>query len=222
MLRNTQGSSRSFFAYPQLFLFSVVLFIGIVQADPAVENRAKTADIYDKTTISASPPLNLFNSFQTAEIVRLVGPILKGIISLFYQLAYVSLSKTPLEQTLLSDILNVSQKNNTRDGICGTLMYHDQLFFQVLEGERTRIKNCYVRILNDQRHSGISLQWEGETETRAFTSWPMGYAGPDEIGLHCGRQLASLVDLHSGKDANQNRNNVALQLARVMFRRMGA
>ncbi len=137
---------------------------------------------------------------------------------MIYQIAYVSLSKTLFEEALLSDILTVSKRNNTRDGISGVLMYHNQLFFQILEGERNRVKNCYARILRDPRHSSISLMWEGEAVTRAFTSWAMGYAGPDEIGLHSGHRLASLADLSSAKDATTSSKNLALQMALQMFR----
>lgn len=135
-----------------------------------------------------------------------------------YQIAYLSMSKTQLDEVLLSDILTVSIRNNTRDGISGVLMYHDQLFFQVLEGERTLVEKCYRRILRDPRHSGISLMWEDEAETIKFFSWAMGYAGPGEIGLNSGHQLASLADLSSGKDATTNDNTLALQLALQMFR----
>ena len=50
---------------------------------------------------------------------------------MFSQLAYVSLSPLSLDETTLSDILEVSRLNNARDEITGILMYHDELFFQV-------------------------------------------------------------------------------------------
>ncbi len=146
-------------------------------------------------------------------------PHRKENLTLTYQIAYVSHSKTRLDEVLLSDILTASKQNNTRDDICGVLMYHDRLFFQVLEGERTLVKNCYRRILRDSRHSAISLMWEGEAETRAFASWAMGYAGPDDVGLHSGNQLASLADLNSREHTTANIDNIALQLARDIFRR---
>ena len=135
-----------------------------------------------------------------------------------YQIAYVSLSKTPLVEVPLSDILIASKRNNTRDDISGLLMYHDGLFFQVLEGEKALVKNCYQRILRDQRHSAISLMWEGEAETRAFASWAMGYAGPDEIGLHGEDQLDSLADPTRGQNTTENSDSLALLLAREVFR----
>ncbi|MEQ6250358.1 BLUF domain-containing protein [Sulfitobacter sp. HNIBRBA3233] len=134
-----------------------------------------------------------------------------------YQIAYVSASETALVDALLSDILTVSKRNNTRDDITGVLMYHDRLFFQVLEGERTLVRNCYGRILRDPRHSGISLMWEVEAETRAFPSWAMGYAGPDEVGLHSGNQLNSLADLTTGESNTAEGGNLALLLAREVF-----
>jgi hypothetical protein len=162
--------------------------------------------------------MSRFKNSCPVENVRVACPVPKR--PEVYQLSYVSLSKTPLDETLLSNILSVSEKNNTRDGISGVLMYRDQLFFQILEGDRARVKECYRRIVNDQRHSAISLMWEDETETQTFSSWAMGYAGPDEIGLHDGRELASLADLDSSRGAKRNTANVALQLARVMFRRL--
>jgi hypothetical protein len=134
-----------------------------------------------------------------------------------YQIAYVSLCRTRLNEALLLDILSVSKRNNTRDGVSGILMYHDQMFFQFLEGERTRAKKCYARILCDPRHSAISLMWEGEAENRTFTPWALGYAGPDEIGFNSGHQHVSLADLASGKDAMMNNDNIAFQMALHIF-----
>lgn|GEM_PF-1465530 len=137
---------------------------------------------------------------------------------MIYQIAYVSLSKTPLDEVLLSDILTSSIRNNIRDGISGVLMYHDRLFFQILEGERTLVKNYYRRILRDPRHSAISLMWEDEAETRVFSSSAMSYAGPDEISLQSDYQLVSLADLTSGENTTKGNDSIASLLAGQVFR----
>ena len=121
-------------------------------------------------------------------------------------------------ETALSDILNVSKRCNTRDDISGILMYYDRLFFQVLEGDKDLVVNCYARILRDPRHSSISLMWEGEAETRAFASWAMGYAGPAQIGIHTGQHINPLADPGVGEDSNADQRNIALLLARQVFR----
>lgn len=133
-----------------------------------------------------------------------------------YQVAYMSAARAPLSEAGLSDILDTSKQNNARDEITGILMYHDQLFFQVLEGDRTLVKMCYARILCDPRHSAISLMWENEVEKRTFSSWSMGYAGPDEIGLYSGQQLTSLSDIPVSRDGTI-KDDIALQMALQIF-----
>jgi hypothetical protein len=123
-----------------------------------------------------------------------------------------------LDEAQLLDILTLSRRNNSRDGISGILMYHDQLFFHTLEGERTRTNKCFARILCDPRHSAISLMWEGEAESRTFASCAMGYAGPDKIGFNIDYRLKSLTDLFEGKDATLKNDDLALQMALQIFR----
>lgn len=119
---------------------------------------------------------------------------------------------------MLSEIMTVSQRNNTRDGISGVLLYHDLEFFQVLEGDQSLVENCYERIQHDPRHSSISLMWKGESETRAFAAWAMKYAGPDDIALHSNQGITSLADIRDGEFASEGSDNIALELALEVFR----
>ncbi|MFX0547549.1 BLUF domain-containing protein [Roseovarius sp. S1116L3] len=135
-----------------------------------------------------------------------------------YQLAYVSHSRSPLDPTTLADILEVSQRNNARDEITGVLMYHDQLFFQVLEGEQAAVEDCYYRrICHDHRHSGLSLSWCEVVEGRTFPDWLMGYAGPDEIGRYTKGTFHSLTQLKSDKGLSDPGKYWALELALGVF-----
>lgn len=139
---------------------------------------------------------------------------------MLYQIAYVSLSKEPLQPKLLSDILNVSQRNNGRDGITGVLMYHDRIFFQVLEGERSVVESCYRRIYDDPRHNNFSIVLEDTIESLTFSDWAMGYAGPDEIRGHTKNSLQSLADLRDGEGAVTDRDSLALVLACKVFEKI--
>ncbi|MFX0547597.1 BLUF domain-containing protein [Roseovarius sp. S1116L3] len=139
--------------------------------------------------------------------------------SLPYQLAYVSCSRSPLDEATLSDILESSQRNNARDQITGVLMYHDQLFFQILEGEQTAVEDCYhKRIFRDHRHSGLSISWCNAVDSRTFSDWLMGYAGPDEIGQYTKGTFHSLEQLESDNSLNQPSRHVALELALSIFK----
>lgn len=138
---------------------------------------------------------------------------------MLYHLAYVSSARSPLDQETLSDILEVSKRNNARDQITGVLMYHDKLFFQVLEGEQAAVKDCYYRrILRDPRHSNLSLTWSDGVEMRTFSDWLMGYAGPEEIGQYTRGKFHSLEQLKTDNGLNEPVKHVALELALLMFR----
>ncbi len=139
-------------------------------------------------------------------------------------IAYVSLSLSPLDTGLLSDILQISQRNNLRDNITGVLMFHNMLFFQVLEGDDSSVERCYARIVQDPRHTNVSLMLDDEAQSRTFPNWAMAYAGPDEVGHYTGNAIKSLADLKSGKDATAGSNSLAFDLANSVFknsRRMG-
>ena len=118
---------------------------------------------------------------------------------------------------MLASLLDVSVRNNLRDRITGVLLYHDLLFFQVLEGQRPAVERCYERIENDQRHSGVSLIWSHPVETRVFSQWAMGFAGPEEIGAHTRQAVRPVADVLRGKGPTPAANPVALRLARLMY-----
>lgn len=135
-----------------------------------------------------------------------------------FQLAYISQSRSPLDQSTLTDILTASVRNNTKDEITGVLMYHDDLFFQVLEGERSAVEDLYYRrICHDARHGNLALAWSDVTLHRTFPNWAMGYAGPDEIGKYTKCAFHSLSVLRPGDGSSTAGRSVALELARTVF-----
>ncbi|WP_074785554.1 BLUF domain-containing protein [Roseovarius tolerans] len=134
-------------------------------------------------------------------------------------IAYVSVSRSPLEAKTLSDILEVSVRNNERDGISGVLMYHNDLFFQVLEGESQAVEECYGRICGDPRHFGVSDAIDETVEVRSFADWVMGYVGPDEIGEYTGGSMQCLSGLKAPDFTAAEKRGHALDLAQAMFKR---
>jgi hypothetical protein len=141
------------------------------------------------------------------------------VSKLLHQIAYVSLSVKPLSSAVLTNILEVSQRNNERDTITGVLMYHDGIFFQVIEGERAVVEHCYARILSDHRHQDLSLILSDTIEDLTFSHWAMQYAGPDEIQGHTNSSLQSLADLRSGGEATIIAGDIGLALALTIFER---
>jgi len=137
---------------------------------------------------------------------------------LLHHLAYVSQSQGPLTPELLSNILESSQRNNERDEITGILMCHDQLFFQVLEGEKSAVEQCYARIGVDSRHTSVSLILDDVAESRAFSGSTMEYVGPDGISQDTNDLRKSLIDLNRGKKAMDSDSRIVLDLANLIFK----
>ncbi|MDG4650644.1 BLUF domain-containing protein [Roseibacterium sp. SDUM158017] len=134
-----------------------------------------------------------------------------------YQLAYCSVCLFKMAPEFLDDILNTSARNNLRDHISGILMYHDQLFFQVLEGEKEKVDGLFRRIQADSRHTSIALMWTGEVNERCFSEWAMGFAGPAEILSYTNGRMVSLAELKSRRSAKASNGVLALNLAEAVF-----
>lgn len=71
------------------------------------------------------------------------------------------------------DILLKSRENNARDQITGALVISERGFLQVLEGTRTAVGQCFVRIMKDQRHHDIQIVSCGDVSHRLFFEWSM-------------------------------------------------
>ncbi len=94
------------------------------------------------------------------------------------QLTYMSRNAAPGDGTALdaqlSEILQVSRRNNGRDGLTGYLVSDGTWFLQILEGDHERIMAALVRIRFDARHSDVRVLSTRQILTRSFPEWSMG------------------------------------------------
>lgn len=75
----------------------------------------------------------------------------------------------------ITDILEVSRRNNAETGVSGMLLYAEGNFIQYIEGEEQEIDALFARITKDPRHRQITVLNQGGTEERQFPDWTMGY-----------------------------------------------
>jgi len=94
------------------------------------------------------------------------------------QLLYVSNTAQPVSVGDLDDILTASRRNNAQLGITGLLLFIDDGFLQVLEGEESAVREVYARVANDPRHSNTTVMLDREVPVRAFPEWSMGFERP--------------------------------------------
>lgn len=103
---------------------------------------------------------------------------------MFY-IIYVSTASKPMSESDLEDVLRKSRKNNPAWGLTGLLIYRFSkaenmgCFIQVLEGEKTKVIEMYERIVGDKRHHSKIIIEQGESDSRQFPDWSMGFKNVD-------------------------------------------
>ena len=77
------------------------------------------------------------------------------------------------DHLVLNDILTKSRSNNPAIGVTGNLIYHADLFLQLLEGPHLAVQKLYETILADSRHADIIKLRDETVNRRLFASWAM-------------------------------------------------
>lgn len=93
---------------------------------------------------------------------------------LMKRLTYISKFSRHLSPQEIENIGAVSSERNRLNNITGVLLCLGEIFFQILEGEETKIDWLYEKILRDDRHTNIlCLKLETDITERLFPEWSM-------------------------------------------------
>ncbi len=92
-----------------------------------------------------------------------------------YFLVYVSHSNRKWEEQELEKLLHKARANNSNNGISGMLLFLQERFIQVLEGDKKKVDDLYETIKVDSRHRSVSILLQGEMDQRIFSNWTMGF-----------------------------------------------
>ena len=104
-----------------------------------------------------------------------------------FQIVYTSTAAMPFEKAELMALLKGSVQRNTRAGITGLLLYRDDCFMQVLEGEESAVVRLFAKISRDPRHHHVIPLIHEPIEQRYFPSSAMAFRDLDSAEL---RQLS--------------------------------
>lgn len=88
-------------------------------------------------------------------------------------LLYASRLKAPMGYEALKALLEVSQRNNARDGMSGFLHIEGRIVLQYLEGPAADLSRTFDRIRRDFRHDAVVILTEGTIDRRFFENWNM-------------------------------------------------
>ena len=98
-----------------------------------------------------------------------------GVRTQLKQVIYVS-EMTDTSSDSLTDIYDISQKNNSESGISGCLLIGSNSYLQLLEGPESAVENLYSKIKVDSRHKKVKKLFEQHIEEKLFSSWSMKFA----------------------------------------------
>ena len=95
------------------------------------------------------------------------------------RIIYCSQSTIDFSPDELVDLLEAARQRNAGSDLSGMLLYCNQSFLQMLEGEPAALEETYRRISADDRHENLRLLMDAEISSRLF---------PDlDHGLHARR-----------------------------------
>ena len=88
---------------------------------------------------------------------------------------YISRATKVFNREELIALLKESRYNNSVNEITGMLLYLNGKFIQVLEGSAEAVQNTFATIAKDKRHQMVIKVLEGNSPTRIFSDWQMGF-----------------------------------------------
>ena len=118
---------------------------------------------------------------------------------MFYELIYVSLASWKMNSDDLESIIEEANRKNITREITGCLYYNDRTFIQVLEGDKKKILDLYLKITMDARHQNVQKIWEGAIEERAFPRFSMGLFLDDDQNYQ--REINKILNEASTKSS---------------------
>jgi hypothetical protein len=119
-----------------------------------------------------------------------------------HELIYRSRATAPFDRAEIGRILATARRVNAEHAVTGLLLYSDQSFLQVLEGDEADVRATFARIEDDPRHTDLAVLVDAPIERRAHPEWTMGFhhldGEPGEVGVDLDAAGArALIALHA-------------------------
>jgi hypothetical protein len=104
-------------------------------------------------------------------------------LSMFY-LLHVIFAIRLMDNDELLTLHQLSQKNNEKSEITGMLLYQEDNFMQMIEGNKAGVLELYDKVAMDKRHKDMYKIMSGQINKRNFNDWSMGFCNINETGHH--------------------------------------
>ena len=112
------------------------------------------------------------------------------------ELIYLSEAVSDFSFLGLMRLLDSARTFNKNNGITGILLYDNQQFGQIIEGERANVMKAWRRIQDDKRHHRIELLEIREITERSYPNWLLRFYGGETLT----RDYPPLIEMVGGMD----------------------
>jgi hypothetical protein len=92
-----------------------------------------------------------------------------------HHIIYLSWAVSPFTSLQLKELLTLARRRNTELAITGLLLYGNQRFMQILEGEEEEVRALYELIKRDPNHHCIIAYADKPIAQRTFAQWAMAF-----------------------------------------------
>lgn len=100
---------------------------------------------------------------------------------MLFHVIYASTATAPMSEDELLRLLDHSRARNQKLRVTGMLLYKDEKFLQVLEGEEANVMKLYRDVQADERHDNVDLLRAEYIQHRDFPDWTMGFKNIDKL-----------------------------------------
>ncbi len=112
------------------------------------------------------------------------------------ELSYLSEAVSDMTFLGLMRLLESARAFNQTNGITGILLYDNQQFGQIIEGELASVMKAWKRIQEDKRHHRIELLEIREISERSYPEWLLRFYGGETLT----RDYPALAEMVGGMD----------------------
>lgn len=98
-----------------------------------------------------------------------------------FSLVYRSTIKLCFKDSEIRKMLEAAKSFNIENNITGCLLYHNNTFIQLLEGEESKVRSLYGKIKKDPRHHQLSVLHVEENIDPLFSKFSTVYNNLDDI-----------------------------------------
>ena len=93
-----------------------------------------------------------------------------------HTVCYISNKSEHVNKKDIQEIFETTQKNNKSRNITGILLYLENSFFQVLEGDRQELVAVFNTIEMDDRHENIFVVIDKPIDKQTFKDYKSGFS----------------------------------------------